>query len=70
MVLGAICSIADKISTIRRSLLCRIWDWEVVEIEQAADRPPKELFFIPALLLVALIYLLQMRRKTRLEQGA
>ena len=46
------------------------WDWEVVEIEQAADRPPKELFFIPALLLVALIYLLQMRRKTRLEQGA
>ena len=45
------------------------WDWEVVEIEQAADRPPKELFFIPALLLVALIYLLQMRRKTRLEQG-
>lgn len=46
------------------------WDWEVVEIEQAADRPPKELFFIPALLLVALIYLLQIRRKTRLEQGA
>ena len=46
------------------------WDWEVVEIEQAADRPPKELFYIPALLLVALIYLLQMRRKTRLEQGA
>ena len=45
------------------------WDWEVVKIEQAADRPPKELFFIPALLLVALIYLLQMRRKTRLEQG-
>jgi len=44
------------------------WDWEVVEIEQAADRPPKELFFIPALLLVALIYLLQMRRKTRSEQ--
>ena len=44
------------------------WDWEVVQIEQAADRPPKELFYIPALLLVALIYQLQMRRKTRLEQ--
>ena len=38
------------------------WDWEVVEIEQAADRPPKELFYIPALLLVACIYLLQIRR--------
>ena len=45
------------------------WDWEVVQIEQAADRPPKELFYIPALLLVALIYQLQMRRKTRLVQG-
>lgn len=42
------------------------WDWEVVEIEQAADRPPKELFYIPALLLVACIYLLQIRRKVRL----
>ena len=41
------------------------WDWEVVEIEQAADRPPKELFYIPALLLVACIYLLQIRRKAR-----
>ena len=46
------------------------WDWEVVEIEQAADRPPKELFYIPALLLLALIYQLQMRRKTRFEQDA
>ena len=41
------------------------WDWEVVEIEQATDRPPKELFYIPALLLVACIYLLQIRRKAR-----
>ena len=41
------------------------WDWEVVEIEQAADRPPKELFYIPALLLVACIYMLQIRRKAR-----
>jgi hypothetical protein len=46
------------------------WDWEVVGIEQAADRPPKELFYIPALLLVAFVYLLQMRRKTQLEQDA
>ena len=46
------------------------WDWEVVEIEEAADRTLKELFYIPVLMLVALIYPLQMRRKTRLEQGA
>jgi TRAP transporter 4TM/12TM fusion protein len=39
------------------------FDWEVVELEVAADRPPKELFYIPALLLLLLVYMLQMRRK-------
>ncbi len=39
------------------------FDWEVVELEVPADRPPKELFYIPALLLLALVYFLQMRRK-------
>ena len=39
------------------------FDWEVVEIEVAADRLPKELFYIPALLLLLLVYVLQMRRK-------
>ena len=39
------------------------FDWEVVELEVAADRLPKELFYIPALLLLLLVYVLQMRRK-------
>ncbi|MEM8729251.1 MAG: TRAP transporter permease [Pseudomonadota bacterium] len=39
------------------------WDWEVVELEVPSDRPPKEIFYIPALMLVGLIVLLQRRRK-------
>ncbi|NRB36655.1 MAG: TRAP transporter permease, partial [Rhodobacteraceae bacterium] len=39
------------------------FDWEVVELEVAAQRPPKELFYIPALLLVGLVVLFQRRRK-------
>ena len=41
------------------------WDWELVELEVPADRPPKELFYIPALLLVGLIFLLQRRRQPK-----
>ncbi|MCV6584769.1 MAG: TRAP transporter permease [Marinibacterium sp.] len=41
------------------------WDWELVELEVKADRMPKEIFYIPALLLVLAIYLLQMARKPR-----
>jgi len=37
--------------------------WEIAELGVLADRPPKELFHIPAFLLLAFIYLLQMRRK-------
>jgi hypothetical protein len=39
------------------------FDWEVTELEVEADRPPKELFYIPAFLLLGLVFLLQMRRK-------
>ncbi len=39
------------------------WDWELVELEVPADRPPKEIFYIPALLLVGFVYLLQRRRQ-------
>jgi hypothetical protein len=39
------------------------FDWELVELDVAADRPPKELFYIPALLLLLAVWLLQMRRK-------
>ena len=43
------------------------FDWEVVELEVAADRMPKEVFYIPALLLVGMVYMLQMRRRRKLE---
>ncbi len=45
------------------------FDWEIVELEVAADRLPKELFYIPAFLLLAAVYLLQMRRKGVEEEG-
>ncbi|MHA1164669.1 MAG: DUF3394 domain-containing protein, partial [Alphaproteobacteria bacterium] len=38
-------------------------DWEVTKLEVPADRPPKELFYIPAILLLALICFLQIRRR-------
>jgi len=38
------------------------FDWEVVVIEQPADRVAKELFYIPALVLLALIAWLQLGR--------
>ncbi|MCP3971756.1 MAG: TRAP transporter permease [Rhodobacteraceae bacterium] len=46
------------------------FDWELVELEVAADRMPKELFYFPALLLVGGIYLLQMGRKRKTESEA
>lgn len=39
------------------------FDWELVELEVAASRPPKELFYIPALLLVGAVVWLQRRRQ-------
>ncbi|MCV0425024.1 MAG: TRAP transporter permease [Roseibium sp.] len=38
------------------------FDWELKELEVPAERPRKELFYIPALLLLGLIVLLQRRR--------
>ncbi len=46
------------------------WDWELVELEVPADRMPKEIFYIPALLIVAGVYFLQMRRKEPEEATA
>ena len=46
------------------------FDWEVVELEVAADRLPKEIFYIPALLLVLAVYLLQMARKPKTPEEA
>jgi TRAP transporter 4TM/12TM fusion protein len=38
-------------------------DWVVTKLEVPADRPPKELFYIPAILLLALICFLQIKRR-------
>lgn len=38
------------------------FDWEVINIKVEAERPPKQLMFIPALMLLALIAALQRRR--------
>ncbi|MEO0484893.1 MAG: TRAP transporter permease [Pseudomonadota bacterium] len=41
------------------------WDWELVELDVPADRLPKELFYLPALLMVLMVYLLQRRRQPK-----
>jgi len=38
------------------------FDWEVTKLQVPADRPPKELFYIPGLLLLALVCFLQIKR--------
>ncbi|KPP85200.1 MAG: TRAP-type uncharacterized transport system, fused permease component [Rhodobacteraceae bacterium HLUCCO07] len=43
------------------------FDWEVITVEEEADRMPKEVFYIPALLLLGLIIWLQTGRA---RQGA
>ena len=45
------------------------FDWELAELEVAADRLPKEIFYIPALLLLGLVALLQRGRKRKQEEG-
>jgi TRAP transporter 4TM/12TM fusion protein len=39
------------------------FDWEIVNLQARADRPPKHLMFIPALALLGLIAWLQLRRR-------
>ncbi|SMX29326.1 DctM-like transporters [Pelagimonas phthalicica] len=43
------------------------FDWEVVELEVEADRPPQEIFYLPALLLLGLVFFVQRRRKQKTE---
>ena len=43
------------------------WDWELVELEVPADRMPKEIFYVPALLIVSVVFLLQQRRRRKGE---
>ena len=46
------------------------FDWEIKGIQVEASRPPKQLMFIPALLLLALIIMLQRSRRARLVPAA
>lgn len=46
------------------------FDFEVLGILQAAERPPKELMFIPAILLYGLVFALQRGRRRRLAVAA
>ncbi len=39
------------------------FDWELVSLQVPAKRPPKELFYLPALLLFGIVYGLQRRRR-------
>jgi TRAP transporter 4TM/12TM fusion protein len=43
------------------------FDYEIPSVQRKADRPPKQLFYIPALALLGFIIMLQLRRRTRLE---
>jgi hypothetical protein len=40
------------------------FDWQVVTVLRKADTPPREIMYIPALLLYAGIYLVQRRRRS------
>ena len=44
------------------------FDWEIVELHAEADRPPKQIMFIPAFILLGLIALIQKRRKTAMPE--
>ncbi len=44
------------------------FDWKVLTVEVDAERPWKELFYIPALLLLAFIWFLQKGRARKLEE--
>jgi TRAP transporter 4TM/12TM fusion protein len=43
------------------------FDWEVIELDVKTERVRKEVFYLPALALLALIYLAQMRRRKHTE---
>ncbi len=43
------------------------FDYEIPSVERKADRPPRQLFYIPALAVLGFIIVLQRRRQARLE---
>ncbi len=46
------------------------FDFEIPSVQKQADRPPKQLFYIPALLLLGMIIMLQRRRRLKTEPVA
>lgn len=45
------------------------FDWKVLYVEVESERPPKQLMFIPGLLLLWLLWFVQKRRRDRLERA-
>ncbi len=45
------------------------FDYEIVSVLKKSDRPPRQLFYIPALLLFGLIVMLQRRRQREQDDG-
>ncbi len=45
------------------------FDFEIADIQVKADRPPKQLFYIPALVMFGLIFYLQRRRRPGADQS-
>ncbi|MCG8428259.1 MAG: DUF3394 domain-containing protein, partial [Chromatiales bacterium] len=45
------------------------FDWEITELHIEADRPPKQLMFIPAVILLGFVGLIQKRRKMKLAKS-
>ena len=43
------------------------FDYEIPSVQKKADRPPRQLFYIPALALLGFIIMLQLRRRAHLE---
>ena len=46
------------------------FDWEIVDIQIEAERPAKQLMFIPALALLALVATMQKRRRKQQPEPA
>jgi len=46
------------------------FDYEIPSVETKADRPPRQLFYIPALALLGIIIMLQRRRQSILDTAA
>ncbi len=46
------------------------FDYEIPSVERKADRPPRQLFYIPALLLLGIIVMAQLGRRKRLQAAS